>query len=234
MGEITGRVDERLVRAKERTELAAFGGDSSQLEEAERELDAVAADVALARGRILHARFLERRFGGDPDLVGDPRELELFEEALELFERVGDWRGQGEALFLIGIFHQVVQEDGDTGLSFFERSVRAASEAGDQMTVSYSLRHLGFADLEAGRLDAAWDRFAESTRLRREAGFLPGVAANLVGMAEIAVAKGERDEALRLPDEATEVATECGADRMVQLAAQTRAELEQGLGEGGG
>jgi tetratricopeptide (TPR) repeat protein len=226
--EFSGRVDERLVRAKELTELSTFGGDSSQLEEAERELDAVAADVALARGRILHARFLAQRFAGDPDLAADPRELELFEEALRLFEGFGDSRGQGEAQFLIGIFHQVVLDDGDAGLPFFERSVQAASRAGDQMTVSYALRHLGFADLEAGRLDSAWDRFEESTRLRREAGFLPGVAANLVGLAEIAVAKGEREEAARLLDEAIEVGTECGAARMVELAEQAKAELGPG------
>ena len=69
MGEISWSVDERLVRAKERTELATFGGDTSQLEEADRELDALAADVALARGRILHARFLARRFGGRSNRV---------------------------------------------------------------------------------------------------------------------------------------------------------------------
>jgi tetratricopeptide (TPR) repeat protein len=228
--ETTERVDERLARANEWTELATFGGDGSKLVDAERELDALAADVALARGRILHARFLSRRFGpqAEPDPAGDPRELELFEEALELFERVGDRRGQGEALFLVGIFHQVVLGDGDTGVPFFARSAEAAAEAGDQMTVSYALRHLGFAELEAGRLDAAWDQFAESTRLRREAGFLPGVAANLVGMAEIAAARGDRDEALRLIAEAIEVATGCGAANVVMMAEQAKAELGEG------
>ena len=228
MTELTPNIDERLIRAKELTEVSTFGGDSSGLDEAERELDAVAADVALARGRVLHARYLAQRFAGDPDLAADPRELELFEEALRLFEQLGHGRGQGEALFLVGIFHQVVMDDGETGVPFFDRSVQAAAQAGDQMTVSYALRHLGFADLEAGRLDSAWDRFLESTRLRREAGFLPGVAANLVGLAEIAVAKGEREEAARLLDEAIEVGSGCGAARIVELAEQAKAELAAG------
>jgi tetratricopeptide (TPR) repeat protein len=228
MGEISWRVDERLIRAKEWAEQATFGGDDSRLAEAERELDAVAADVALARGRILHARYLGRRCGGEPDLAGDPRELELFEEALRLFDELGDSRGQGEALFWIGCFHQVVQDDGDTALPFFERSIQASAAAGDQVTVSYSQRHLGFAELEAGRLDAAWDWFDRSTKLRREAGFLPGVTANLLGLAEIAVAKGERDEALRLLDEAIEIGARCGAARIVELAERTKAELGAG------
>lgn len=228
MSEISWRADERLIRAREWTEQATFGGDDSRLAEAERELDAVAADVALAQGRILHARYLQRRFAGEPGLAGDPRELELFEEALRLSERAGDGRGQGEALFLIGCFHQVVLDDGDTAVPFFERSIQASTAVGDQVNVSYSQRHLGFADLEAGRLDAAWDWFERSTRLRREAGFLPGVAANLVGLAEIAAAKGERDEALRLLDEAIEIGTGCGAARIVGLAERTKAELGAG------
>ncbi len=44
---------------------------------AERELDAVEADLALARGRVVHARFTER--GHE-----DPHELSLFERAAEL------------------------------------------------------------------------------------------------------------------------------------------------------
>jgi hypothetical protein len=54
-------VDERIQRAKELYERAVFGGDSSGLATAERELNAVEADLALARGRILHARFLDER-----------------------------------------------------------------------------------------------------------------------------------------------------------------------------
>jgi hypothetical protein len=54
------------------------------------------------------------------------------------------------------------------------------------------------------------------------------VAANLVGMAEIAAARGDRDEALRLADEAIEIGTGCGAVRMVQLAEHAKAELGAG------
>ncbi|WP_328875804.1 hypothetical protein OHT76_40175 [Streptomyces sp. NBC_00287] len=54
-------------------------------------LDEVEADLALTRGRVVHARLLEER-------VEDVRELELFERAARLYAQLGDARGEGEAL----------------------------------------------------------------------------------------------------------------------------------------
>jgi transposase InsO family protein len=50
--------DERIEQAGHLYELAVFGGDGDALARADRGLDAVEADVALARGRVIHARFL--------------------------------------------------------------------------------------------------------------------------------------------------------------------------------
>jgi hypothetical protein len=78
--------DERIEKAGLLYERAVFGGDFGGLGTAERELDAVEADLALAHGRIAHARFLEGR-------DEDPRELTLFERAAELYRTLGDARG---------------------------------------------------------------------------------------------------------------------------------------------
>jgi hypothetical protein len=56
--------------------------------------------------------------------------------------------------------------------------------------MSYALRHLGIAEHTAGQLDAARDRLEESVRLRREIGFLPGVAANRAGCGRAAADRG--------------------------------------------
>ncbi|MGN9838349.1 tetratricopeptide repeat protein [Nonomuraea sp. H19] len=191
--------DERIARAGRHYEQAVFGGDAGALDIADRELDGVEADLALARGRIAHARFLDGQ--GE-----DGRELALFERAVELYGLLGDVRGQGEALFWVGIFHQVVRHDQETAVPVLERAQELATQAGDRLTLSYVLRHLGIADHVAGRLEAARERLEESVRLRREIGFLPGVAANLVGLAYIAAGGGRRDDAIRLLDEARAVA----------------------------
>jgi tetratricopeptide (TPR) repeat protein len=210
--------DERFDRARLCYERAVFGGDASVLAIAERELDGVEADLALARGRVLHARFLEER-------NEDPQELVLFERAAHLYQVLGDVRGEGEALFWVGIFHQVVRRDNDAGVPVLERSYELAAQVGDKLTLSYVLRHLGIAEHAAGRLDAARARLEESVRLRREIGFLPGVAANLVGLAYIAAAQSRRDEALALVEEADAIAEASGAQGILRQVEQARTSL---------
>jgi tetratricopeptide (TPR) repeat protein len=210
--------EDRLERARQLYERAVFVGDASALTTAERELDAVEADLALARGRVIHARFLEER-------NEDPHELALFERAVRLYQTLGDVRGEGEALFWIGAFHQVVRNDNDAGVPALERSYERAAQAGDRLTMSYALRHLGIAEHAAGRLDAARERLEESVRLRREIGFLPGVAANLVGLTYIAAGQGRRDDALALIEEARAIAEASGARGILRQVEEARAHL---------
>ncbi|WP_377268594.1 tetratricopeptide repeat protein [Peterkaempfera sp. SMS 1(5)a] len=210
--------DERIEQAELLYERAVFGGDAAAPDTADRVLDAVEADLRLARGRVVHARFLA-------DRVADAGELELFERAAELYERLGDIRGQGEALFWVGIFHQVVRDDTEAALPVLRRALELAGQAGDRLTTSYVLRHLGIADHMAGRLDAARAHLEESTRLRRELGFLPGVAANLIGLAYLAAQQQRQDDASALLSEAVELAAKTESHGMLRSAEEARAEL---------
>lgn len=153
------------------------------------------------------------------------RELELFERAAELYRQLGDLRGEGEALFWAGTFHQVVRDDTDTALPAFQRALDLATRAGDPLTTSYALRHLGFAAHMAGRLDEARAHFEESTRLRRELGFLPGVAANLIGLAYLAAQQDRRDDAAALLKEAAELAESTDSHGVLRWVAEARDEI---------
>ncbi len=210
--------EDRIERARLLYERAVIGGDDSVLAVAERELNAVEADLALARGRILHARFLVER-------NEDPHELALFERAAQLYQLLGDVRGEGESLFWIGTFHQVVRHDDAAAVPALERSCELATQVGDMLTLSYALRHLGIAAHAAGELDVARQRLEESVRLRRELGFLPGVAANLVGLAHIAAGQGRRDDALALIDEAGAIAEASGAQVILRQVEEARASV---------
>jgi tetratricopeptide (TPR) repeat protein len=196
--------DERLERARSLYESAVFGGEREAPELAEVELDGVEADLALARGRILHARFLA-------DRCRDDAELALFERAAELYNRLGDRRGEAEALFWTGTFHQVVDGDTTAGGPFFERAAALAQAVGDRLTMSYLERHLGFVAAEEGRLDEARRLLEESIRLRREIEFQPGVAAGLLALAELELDAGNRQRAEELLAEARRVAEESEA-----------------------
>ncbi|MET8280233.1 tetratricopeptide repeat protein [Micromonospora sp. NPDC005174] len=216
---ITEEFDVRLTRAQERYEQAVFGGDATSLDEAERDLVALEADTALARGRLLHARFLGTG-------VEDAAELPFFERAAQLFRELGDARGEGEALFWVGTVHQVIRQDQAPADPAFARARELATEAGDELTLSYVLRHLCFGEQAAGRVEAARELLEESTRLRRRLGFTPGVAANLIGLADLAASDGDRDAARGLLDEAASLATSSGAHGIARWIDEARDELK--------
>lgn len=218
--------DERIERAKQYQELATFGGDSIKLPAAMAELDAVEADLALIRGRVIHAMFLDQRQADQALPAEDPRELELFVHAAQLFHGLGDVRGEAEALFWIGCCLQVVRDDEPMAVPYFERSRELAAQADDKLTMSYAIRHLAYVELGAGRLDAARELIGESIRLRREVGFLPGVAANLIVLAEILAGQEGKAAGLALLDEAEAAAKDCEAHGILSWVAHARTELE--------
>jgi tetratricopeptide (TPR) repeat protein len=173
----------------------------------------------------MHTRFLGQRDEAPERAAADPRELALFERAAELYRDRADGRGEAEALFWVGCFHQVVRRDDLTAVPILERSRQLADAAGDKRTLSEVLRHLGIAEHRAGRLGAARDRLEESTRLRREIGQLPGVAANLVGLAYIAAAANRPDDARALLSEAAAIAQSTGAHRITRQVDEARSHL---------
>ncbi|MGW0804087.1 tetratricopeptide repeat protein [Nonomuraea sp. NPDC002799] len=207
-------------------ERAVYAGDVGVLAEADRELDKVEADLALARGRVMHARFLEER-------REDPLELTLFERAAELYRMLGDATGEAESLFWVGCFHQVVRGDNGAAVPLLEQACDLAAQAGDRRTQSEVLRHLGIAEHSAGRLDAAREHLEESVRLRREIGLLAGVAANQVGLIYIAAAQNRRGDALALAEEAYGTAEACGAERIKRQVVEARTQIMTPTGDQG-
>src|SRR5215468_7025522 len=195
-------MDERIENARRCYERAVFAGDTGALAEADRDLDAVEADLALARGRIIHTRFLQQRDAGPDQAREDPGELVLFERAAALY--------------------QVVRRNNDTAVPALDRSLELAAQAGEKMTMSEALRHLGIAAHATGQPDLARERLEEATRLRRELGQTAGVAANLIGLAYIAAGQGRRDDALAILAEAGDLATASGARRILRSVEEAR------------
>jgi tetratricopeptide (TPR) repeat protein len=216
-------MDERIERSRLLYEQALFEGDGGALATAELELDGVEADLALARGRVIHGWFLQQRAQDPEQAREDPRELALFEQAAELYRTRGDVRGEGEALFWVGCCHQVVRRDNQAAVPALWRSLELATEADDPVVMSEALRHLGIAEHAAGRLDAARLHLEESTRLRREMGAGRSVASNLVGLTYIAAGQDRRDDALKLIEEARTLAEASGAQGLLRQIEEARA-----------
>jgi len=209
---------DQLERALADYERAVFGGETEAVASGELALDAVEAHVALSRGRLAHARFLQTH-------EADERELADFERAAELFSRVGDSRGEAEALFWVATYHQVIGGDHDAARPLLDRAEAMARDTGDRLTLSYVLRHRNFVEHAAGRAAEAEELLQESTALRRALGFDAGVAANLIGHAYLAAAQDRADEAPALLDEAEALAAAAGAAGVLVWIAEARGEL---------
>jgi tetratricopeptide (TPR) repeat protein len=221
---VTG-LDERIENATRCYERAVFEGDAAALAEADRDLDAVEADLALARGRIIHTRYLHQLDTASGQAAEDPDELALFERAAALYRALGDVAGEAEAQFWVGCFYQVVRRDNDMAAPALDRSLDLAEQAGQKMTMSEAQRHLGIAAHAAGQLDLARERLEQSTRLRRELGLTAGVASNLIGLAYIAAGQGRRDDALTILAEAGDLATASGARRILGSVAEAQSAI---------
>jgi Tetratricopeptide repeat len=221
-------VDDRIEAAGRLYDQAVFSGDATGLAEADRGLDAAEAELALARGKLAHLRFLLQR-DEDPDAARpDPRELELFERAARLYAGLGDGRGEGEALFWVGCCHQVVLRDNAAAVPALHRSLELATAAGDRLVMSEVLRHLGIEAHFGGRPDEAIPYLEESSRLRRELGLLAGVASNQIGLAYIAAAQDRRADAAAALAEAAELASAAGAERVLESVREAREALQLG------
>jgi tetratricopeptide (TPR) repeat protein len=199
-----------------RYERASFGGDEADLAASLTEVTVLRAVLDLAHGRLLHTQFLA-------DHQDRPAELTAFERAAEAFGDAGDVRGEAEALFWIGTYHQVVHGDTDGALPAFVRAGELADAVGDERTLSYVERHLGFIDQDAGRAEQAQARFEESLRLRRKIGFQPGVAAALLALAEFHEAQGHSAEARRYLAESRQAAEATDSRSVLRWIAEATA-----------
>jgi tetratricopeptide (TPR) repeat protein len=196
--------------------------------ELEEAIDAV-ADIAVddprieafvlsRRGLLLHTAFLHDRGRGEP-----PDELRLFEEALTIRRALDDARDVAESLFHVGLVHQVVRGDSPGSFPWFQESYERAREAGDGLLMSYAVRHLGFARAEAGDAQGAERDLRESLDLRRQAGWIPGVAPAQLALAELLAEQGRREEALALAESARTTLEDLGATRFLAFAEATLA-----------
>ena len=186
---------------------AVFGGRPTAVDAGLAATRHAQAVVDLARGKLLHARYLsaDERPGDVPD------EVAAFGSAAEGFGAVGDERGRGEAVLWQGLYHQVVRSDSETALPFLESARDVARAERDDLTLSYAERHLGFHAWGAGHDSEARAHLERSVELRRAIHWPAGTSAALLALAEFEATHDDRDEAARHLAEARTLAVDADA-----------------------
>ena len=175
----------------------------------------------------------EERAGIDPG-----REEALFERALAARRELGDVEGIAESLFQLGLVHQVLRRDMETGSPYVREAlvlVESVPDA-DVLLRSEIHRHVGFdLLLREERHDAAIDHLRTSLELRRK---LPERGWTVSGLIALALAQrlaGRPEEAVASSREALALARdERLRERFVAGAKDSLRESERALEERAG
>lgn len=175
-----------------------------------------------ARGLSLHSAFLDTARTTEP-----PDELASFQRGLEAYQQAQDQRGIAESLFHIGLVYGVVRQDHTQALPFFTQSYELAQTIPDQIIASYAIRHIGFAQHNAGQVDAAHASLQESLRLREQAGFIPGIAMALVMLAYAASELHQPTLALERLHRAKTIFQQLGAEKKISWIDQLIIEFQK-------
>jgi tetratricopeptide (TPR) repeat protein len=215
------------------TDQAGFGGldtltkrstylDSALMLAQQTDSSALLGAVWNARGMSLHHAFLDSGRTAEP-----PDELPSFERGLHAYQQTNNQRGIAESFFHIGLVYGVVRQDHTQALPFFQQSYTLAQTIQDSIIASYAIRHIGFAQHNAGNLDAARASLQESLELREQAGFIPGTAMALVMLAYADAELGQRALALGHLQRAKAIFQHLDAENKVVWVDQLLREFQQ-------
>ncbi|MBM3546015.1 MAG: hypothetical protein FJX54_03610 [Alphaproteobacteria bacterium] len=135
---------------------------------------------------------------------------ETYDEASGFFERARrllepDGRGLASVLLHQGLVEERLGRF-EVAEPLFLRSAALAEAAGEELTLSYAVRHLAFGHQRRRDFDKALVDAERSLDIRRRLGLRPYLPLTLLAVADIRRAKGERDRADTLCAEALDEA----------------------------
>jgi non-specific serine/threonine protein kinase len=142
---------------------------------------------------------------GDPEGKGEA----YVRAALEAFRRIGDSRGEANALWGLGTMHYFKADFANS-----ERENRTSLElfraGGDRTMESWSRHMLGLALIAQEKTEEAKAHVAHAVRHFHAAGDVAGLSLTLYDLSAIAVQEGDLERAARLRGAATNLSNETG------------------------
>ncbi len=156
----------------------------------------VAADGLLSQGDLY----------ADPDGLG----LTYLENARDTYHRIGDRRGEANALWGLGNYRYFRMHEG-FGIEENRQSLEIFREVGDRTMEAWALHMLGTGLLRAGDPVEAKVHIAHAVRHFYAAGDAAGLTLTLDDLSAVAVAEGDLPRAARLRGAARNLTTETGA-----------------------
>ena len=147
---------------------------------------------------------------GPADGDGDQTGLLYLERARDTFRRLGDRRGEGNALWGLGNYLYFRKFPGN-GEEQFRETLTIFGEVGDLTMEAWALHMLGTSLLRNGHVDEARENIAHAIRHFHASGDASGLTLTLDDMSAVAVADGDLPRAARLRGAARNLTVETGA-----------------------
>jgi len=141
----------------------------------------------------------------------DPREtVSKYMQALQLYDDIGDVRGQGEVLGGLGAVYWYL--DPDSCLSFYRQALKARTEADDKVLIGSMLNGIGGVYFQHfWELDSAKTYFERAAQVRQDIGDLAGLGTSLSYLGLVYENLGELEEATLCFERAFAVYQELGS-----------------------
>lgn len=156
--------------------------------------------------RLRHDYYTELIGSDGPRFGPEGRDARVTEDltarAARLRQAAPDGGRAASATFLAGLIADNLRADPATAQALFTEALAAAERAGDIVTESEALRHLGYWASERGDTAVARQQWERSAELRQEAGAVPYVLSQYLLLAELARDAGEETRARTLAEEA--------------------------------
>ena len=143
----------------------------------------------------------------DPEKIG----LSYLEKARDIYHRIGDARGEANALWGIGNYHYFRGYPGN-GVEEFRETLTMFRAVGDLTMEAWSLHMLGTSLLRNGDAAEARVHVVHAIRHFYAAGDASGLTLTLDDLSAVAVVDGDLPRAARLRGAARNLTTETGAN----------------------
>ncbi|MEO0538534.1 MAG: CHAT domain-containing protein [Cyanobacteria bacterium P01_A01_bin.123] len=124
-----------------------------------------------------------------------PEALTAWEEALSIYQAIGDRFGEGQALNNLGLVYDDLGQYGQA-IDLHEQSLVIAREMGDRITEGYALGNLGLVYDDLGQYERAIDFHQQSLAIEQELGNRRDAAGTLSNLGGSYYRLGQYDRAI--------------------------------------
>ena len=156
--------------------------------------------------------------------------VEKYQEALELYRRAGDSRGEAKTLDSIGVVHQLIGEM-QKALDKHGEALPIRRAVGDRGGEAETLNNIGMAYRALGDMQKALDKYSEVLLIARERGDRSGEGVMLNNIGAVYALSGDLRKALDKYNESLQIRRAVGDRGGVAVALSNIGNVYDSLGE---